>query len=107
MQKIPVDKAAKGMILAKPIVRENGVVLMGEGTELNDLLIEKLKDLDIKKIAVKGRPVDIGGGEEKTLEQLYAELEERFSMVSSDKLCNQIKEFIKKDIKRRKAESEL
>jgi len=106
MQKIPVDKAAKGMILAKPVVRENGVVLMGEGTELNDLLIEKLKDLDIKKIAVKGRPLDIGGGE-KTLEQLYAELEERFSMVSSDKLCNQIKEFIKKDIKRRKAESEL
>ena len=107
MQKIPVDKAAKGMILAKPITRENGVVLMGEGTELNDLLIEKLKDLEIKKIAVKGRPLDIAGEEEKTLEQLHAELEERFSTVSSDKLCNQIKEIIKKDIKRRKEESEL
>lgn len=106
MQKIPIEKAEKGMVLAKPVARENGVVLMGEGTELNALIIEKLKDLDIKKIAVKGRPLDIGG-EEKTLEQLYEELEERFSTVASDKLCSQVKEIIKKNIKCRKEESEL
>ncbi len=105
MQKIPLDKAEAGMILAKPIARENGVVLMGEGTELNEQLIERLQNLDIQKVTVKGRP--LGGDDEKPVETLYAELEERFSIVSSDKLCTQIKDIIKKDIKRRREEAEL
>ena len=71
MQKIPIDKAAEGMVLAKPIERENGVVLMGEGTELNEQIIERLKGLDIQKITVKGRP--LGGEDEKPVEVLYAE----------------------------------
>ena len=105
MQKIPIDKAAEGMVLAKPIERENGVILMGEGTELNEQLIERLRDIDIQKITVKGRP--LGGEDEKPIETLYAELEERFSLVSSDKLCLQIKDIIKKDIKRRREEADL
>ena len=105
MQKIPLEKAAEGMVLAKPIARENGVVLMGEGTELNEQLIERLKGLDITTITVKGSP--LGGDDEKSIEVLFAELEERFSPVSSDKLCIQIMEIIKKDIKRRREEAEL
>lgn len=106
MQKIPTGKAQKGMVLAKPITRENGVVLMGEGTELNELLIEKLQDLDIKTILVKGRPLDFGEGE-ITLEQFETELEERFSTVASDKLCIQIKEIVKKDFIRRREEMDI
>ncbi len=105
MQKIPLEKAAEGMVLAKPIARENGVVLMGEGTELNEQLIERLKGLDITKITVKGRP--LGGEDEKSVEELIANLEERFTPVSSDKLCVQIKDMIKKDITRRREEAEL
>ncbi len=105
MQKIPLEKAAEGMVLAKPIARENGVVLMGEGTELNEQLIERLKSLDITKITVKGQP--LGDEDEKSVEVLIAELEERFTPVSSDKLCVQIKDIIKKDIKRRREEAEL
>ena len=105
MQKIPLDKATDGMVLAKPIERENGVVLMGEGTELNEQLIERLRNLDIQKVTVKGRP--LGGDDEKPVEILFAELEERFSNVSSDKLCSQIKDIIKKDIKQRREESPL
>ncbi len=106
MQKIPVAKAASGMVLAKPVARDNGVVLMGEGTELNEQLIEKLHDLEVQKIAVKGRPLDLGG-EDKSLEQLLAELDERFSTNENDKFCLQIKELIKKSITRRKEEEEL
>jgi hypothetical protein len=105
MQKIPLGKAAEGMILAKPIARESGLVLMGEGTELNEQLIERLKGLDIKKVTVKGKP--LGGEDEKSVEVLIAELDERFTPVSSDKLCVQIKDIIKKDIKRRREEAEL
>ena len=105
MQKIPLEKAAEGMILAKLILRGNGVVLMGEGTELNEQLIERLKSLDITKITVKGQP--LGGEEEKSVELLISELEERFAPVSSDKLCVQIMNIIKKDIKQRREESPL
>ena len=105
MQKIPLGKAAEGMILAKPIVRGNGVVLVGEGTELNKQLIGRLKDFDIKKVTVKGRP--LGDEDEKSMESLIAELEERFTPVSSDRLCVQIMDIIKKDIKRRRKEAEL
>ena len=105
MQKIPLEKAAEGMILAKPIVRGNGVVLIGEGTELNKQLLERLKCLDITKVTVKGRPLD--DEDEKSMELLIAELEERFTPVSSDKLCVQIMDIIKKDIKRRREETEL
>ena len=106
MQKIPVDKAAEGMVLAKPVAKENGVVLMGEGTELSDRIIERLLDIDIKTIVVKGHPLDTGKAEE-TLEQLFEKLDDRFSTIASDKLCSQIKEIIKEDIKIRKEESEL
>jgi hypothetical protein len=105
MQKIALEKAAEGMVLAKPIVRENGLVLMGEGTELNEQLIERLKGLDITKVTVKGRP--LGGEDGKSVEVLIAELEERFAPVLSDKLCVQIKDIINKDIKRRREEAEL
>ncbi|MCP4714531.1 MAG: hypothetical protein GY868_05385 [Deltaproteobacteria bacterium] len=107
MQKIPVSKAAKGMVLAKPIARDNGVVLMGEGTELTDQIIGKLRDFDIKKITVKGRPVGTGLEEEKTLEQLYAEIDERFKTVADDTFCTKIKALIKKETKRCKEENDL
>jgi len=105
MQKIPVEKALKGMVLAKPVARENGVVLMGEGTELSESLIGKLKDLEIQSITVKGRPFSTG--EEKTLQQIYDELESRFTTVADDKLCIQIKDMVKQCLKRRQEESEL
>jgi hypothetical protein len=106
MQKIPLSKAQPGMVLAKPVARDTGVVLMGEGTELNDALIEKLHDLDIQKIVVKGRPLETGG-DEKSVEQLCEEIEERFSTVSSDRLCSQIKDLIIQDMKRRREEDDL
>ena len=105
MQKIPVSKATEGMVLAKAVTRDSGLVLMGEGTALTDTLLQKLHDLEIKNIFVKGKP--LGSGDEKTLEQLYAELEERFSTVAENKLCSQIKAAVKKDITRRKQEEDI
>lgn len=103
MQKIPLDKATSGMVIAKPVMNESGVVLIGEGTALTDAALEKLKDLEIPHVIVKGRPLD-AGTPEKSLDQLYAELDERFTLVAADKLCMQIKDLIKKDMKRRKEE---
>lgn len=98
MQRIPVAKATEGMVLAKPVKREDGIVLMGEGTELNAFLLEKVKEFGITKIVVKGHPLNLGG-EEKGLLQLEAELDERFRLVAADPLCNQIKELFRKELR--------
>ncbi|MGE4192081.1 MAG: hypothetical protein AB7E51_01695 [Pseudodesulfovibrio sp.] len=61
MQKIPINLAAPGMKLAKPVTRENGITIMAEGMELTDSLIARLEGMDVERITVHGHPVDMGG----------------------------------------------
>ena len=103
MQRIPLEKAKPGMVVAKPVANDSGVVLIGAGTELSEAAIERLNSLEIAYVIVKGRPLDTGTPE-KPLEQLYAELDERFTLVANDKLCMQIKNLIKNDLKLRREE---
>lgn len=65
MQKIPISLAAPGMVLAKAILRENGQVLVGEGTELSESLVNRLGSMKVDAITVQGHPVNmegVGGG---------------------------------------------
>ncbi|WP_035272411.1 hypothetical protein [Desulfonatronum thiodismutans] len=62
MQKIPLNLAKPGMSLAKPILRENGLVLVAENTELSESLLERLERMDVTMVTVQGNPVDLGGG---------------------------------------------
>ncbi len=57
MQRIPMKFASAGMVLAKPIARDDGMVLAGEGTELTGSIIDRLKNAEIPSVVVKGRPV--------------------------------------------------
>jgi hypothetical protein len=43
MQKIPINKAKPGMTLAKPVLKENGMVLVAENTELTETHLATLK----------------------------------------------------------------
>jgi hypothetical protein len=61
MQKIPIDLAAPGMKLAKPVTKEGGMTIMAEGMELTDSLISRLENMKIERITVQGNPVDMGG----------------------------------------------
>ncbi len=61
MQKIPIDLARAGMVLAKPVARENGITVMAEGMELTQTLIDRLQGMSIERIVVQGHPVDMGG----------------------------------------------
>ncbi|MEK6591399.1 MAG: hypothetical protein AABZ11_12065, partial [Nitrospinota bacterium] len=60
MQKIPLSLAKPGMKLAKAVLNENGLILCGEGTELNEMLISRLAGMDIQRVTVEGHPVDTG-----------------------------------------------
>lgn len=59
MQRIPLQYAEPGMVLAQSIVRDNGMVLMAEGTELNQSGIERLHRLGVGHLTVQGEPVDM------------------------------------------------
>jgi len=61
MQRIPVKLARPGMVLAKPLLREGGMVLLAEGTELSEAVVARLPDMGVDSIVVQGHPVDLDG----------------------------------------------
>lgn len=62
MQKIPIQRAAAGMVLAKPVARDNGMVLVAAGTALTEQLLFRLENMGVEQIVVEGNPVDLSGG---------------------------------------------
>jgi hypothetical protein len=54
MSKIALDKLEAGMKLAKPVENSSGMVLLGENTELTVELIDKIKDMGIDSVYVRG-----------------------------------------------------
>lgn len=86
-------------MLAKPVVNDNGVTLIREGTELTRLLIERLKNLGIQEIVVQGRPLKMEGEVDKPLSVLEKELEDRFRPTRSNPLMRQIKEIFLRELR--------
>jgi hypothetical protein len=78
MQKIPIDLAAPGMKLAKPVIKEGGMTIMAEGMELTESLIVRLENMKIDRITVQGHHVDMGGAGSGTK---YAERLERLDVL--------------------------
>jgi hypothetical protein len=89
MQKINLEQAQAGMVLARAITNEKGITLCGEGTALTDSLIERLKKMAIQKVAVEGHPVD-DGSEELSPETMREVIIERFRLVRKNYLNNAI-----------------
>lgn len=93
MQKLSISQVTPGMILAKPVMNDKGMPLCAEGAELTEMLIERLRQMNIPVLTVKGHPVDTGVGV-KTLEDKIQEMTARFARVEGDPLMTQIKEAI-------------
>jgi len=98
MQRIKLSQAAPGMVTARPIEASNGQVLCAKGTSLSEALISRLERLDISHITVEGHPVD-DGTPRKTLEEKLADIDQRFSRVSDDKLMMALKVVVQKHVK--------
>lgn len=105
MQRIKVEQAAPGMVIAHPIETSSGQVLCAKGTELTEGLVNRLDNLDISHILVEGHPVD-DGKPRKTLEEELSMLERRFSTVHDNKLMGALKMVVQKHI-RNKHQREL
>ena len=100
MQRIKVEQAAPGMVIAHPIETSNGQVLCAKGAELSEGLIGRLEKIEISHIFVEGHPVD-DGKPKKTLEEDLAALERRFGSVTDDKLMSALKIIVQKHIQKK------
>ncbi len=98
MQKIPLKRAMPGMKLAKPVVNENGVVLIGAGIELTEGIINTLERKEIDRVVVEGSPLGDTG---KAPEERIDELNTRFRNVSDDPVMMHIKELFVRRILRK------
>jgi hypothetical protein len=93
MPKIPVAKLEPGMKLSKPVTAKNGMVMLGEGTELSPAWIERIRDMEIGSVFIDGPSVQTVSKEEA-----LAELDARFAKVEGKPYMNLIKKIIKAHI---------
>lgn len=93
MPKIPVSKLEPGMILAKPVMAANGMVMLGEGTVLSDTWIERIADMQIPSVFIDGPPVQTVP-REQALESLTA----RFALVGDRPFMSAIYKIVREHI---------
>ena len=93
MPKIALDKLQPGMKLAKPVTNQNGLVMLAEDTELTIALIEKINELDIGGVYIKGKTQpDI------PKEEMLTGLNRRFKNVENEHYMDMIKQALKEHI---------
>jgi hypothetical protein len=81
------------MVLAKPVVNKNGLVMVSEGTELNDSLIEKIREMDVPGVYVRGMTQP-----DTPKEDMLALLDKRFNGVEEKPYMALIKQVLKEHI---------
>jgi len=104
MQRIKLEQAAPGMILAKRVENERGMALCKEGTELTDSILLRFENAGIASISVEGRPVVVEG--EKPFEEMLNEVERRFAKTVSDPVMAGIREMVVRNLRNRYGEDE-
>lgn len=98
MQKIPLQRAEPGMVLAKAVENDRGMTLYGAGTELTESAIARLAGMEIQRITVEGHPVDMGDAG-RSVEQEAEALRLRFRKVEHDRLMRKVKDVFLKALK--------
>jgi hypothetical protein len=94
MQKIPLQLARPDMVLAKPVTRENGMVLVGAGTTLTAALISKLENMGVEQIVVEGDAQGMDGGGAEALAKKQERLEYLFRNFVEDKYMQRVKRVV-------------
>jgi hypothetical protein len=102
MQKIPLDLARSDMVLAKPVTRENGMVLVAAGTKLTDSLISKLGNMGVEEVAVQDEGLGMGEGcGAEALEKRMERLEHLFRNHGDNAHMQKVKGLVAEYYKRR------
>jgi len=99
MQKIPLNLAAAGMVLARDIFKNDsptGMPICGKGTELSDALISRLQQMGVQSLYVEGHPVWQEG--DCGLTEQLADLEKRFSKTLDNRYNRSLLEIYRNQI---------
>jgi len=86
MPRVPIENVRPGMVTSKPVTNLAGVVILNEGVELSEEIIQRLKNLGVLEINIKGvkKP-------EEPLEEQMAKLEERFQSFANEPFMEVLK----------------
>ncbi|MCL4456881.1 MAG: hypothetical protein M1147_10350 [Nitrospirae bacterium] len=79
MPKVPANSLKPGMKLSKPVMNDAGMILLGEGTELTNALIERLQNMNVSSVYVEG-----AAAPQKPLEEILSELDARFKKTENE-----------------------
>ncbi|MFP5239303.1 MAG: hypothetical protein ACLGQW_05680 [Acidobacteriota bacterium] len=92
MQKIPLNLAKPGYVLAKPVARADGMVVAAQGTELTEALLDKFDMMGVDQVVVEGEPVQTEGVSSGTnYDQRLERLDHLFRKHAQDPWMNQVK----------------
>ncbi len=81
------------MRLTRPVLNENGLVMIGENTELTESLIGKIRDMGMDTVQVDGAPRDLPPRDE-----VFAQLDKRFKKVETQPHMDVLKRLIAEHI---------
>ncbi|MEF2144406.1 MAG: hypothetical protein V3573_03085 [Desulfovibrionaceae bacterium] len=95
MQKIPLNLAKPGMVLARAVSRDNGITIVAEGVELSESLLKRLEGMGIERVVVKGSPVTMDGGGSTAFDERLARLDHLFRAQEKDQWMRKVKAFLR------------
>lgn len=91
MQKIPLQLARAGMVLARAVFRNDnpaGNPVCGKDLVLTESLIRRLETMEVNSVYIKGHPVWQPG--DPTLDEILHDLDLRFEKVRQDPLMSKL-----------------
>ncbi len=95
MRTVDSSQLEPGMILARPIVLKNGMILFGEGTELTEDYIERIRAMATPGvIQIVGRTVSA-----ESLEQQLEKLDARFHFVERQPHMKLLKRLVEEHLR--------
>jgi hypothetical protein len=89
MSRVLATKLTPGMKLARPVLNESGLVMIGGDVELTDLLIEKIQGMAVDSVYIQGS-LTVRAPKEEVL----AGLDERFRNVEAKPHMGMLKKVI-------------
>jgi hypothetical protein len=101
MRLIAIDLLTEGMMVAKPVLRDGGQILLAPGVLLTGRMIERLKSQSVGQVWVEAEGPDEGRLSAEAAKEMERTLERRFAHVSHDPLMQQIQEIVRKRIRAR------
>ena len=91
--RISAKNITPGMKLERPVLNKNGLMMIGEDTELTEVLVKKIQKMGIQVVYVHGTSTALPPREE-----VLARFEERFRNVETAPHMNVLKKLLREHI---------